>query len=175
MVEIKHWGTNLWPIGETEEKVSSLLQSPLPFTDHPETSQLTRPTGGWSCDIELACYLGLGKGQLHTIPFSFSPFLLRSPFPSFWLLWHWTPQHCLFLIKTFNFVLGYSWLTSEVVIVSGEPWRHAAIHMHLSTLPLTPLPSWLSHNIEQSSICYIVGPCWLSILHTAVCTCSLDI
>ena len=152
MGEIKHWGTNLWPIGETEEKVSSPLQSTLPFTDCPETSQFTRPTGGWSWGIELTCYLALGKGQLHTIPFSLSPFLLPPPslsphsgFCGIELL------NAVFFLKTFNFVLGYSWLTSDIVIVSGEQWRHTAIHMHLSILPLTPLPSWLSHNTGQSS------------------------
>ena len=35
----------------------------------------------------------------------------------------------------------------------------------------TPLPSRLPHNIEQSSLCYIVDPCWLFILNIAVCTC----
>ena len=34
----------------------------------------------------------------------------------------------------------------------------------------TPLPSRLPHNIEQSSLCYTVGP-WLFILITAVCAC----
>ena len=29
----------------------------------------------------------------------------------------------------------------------------------------------LLQDIEQSSLCYTVGPCWLSILNTAVCTC----
>ena len=28
----------------------------------------------------------------------------------------------------------------------------------------------LLYNIEQSSLCYTVGPCWLSILNIAVCT-----
>ena len=35
---------------------------------------------------------------------------------------------------------------------------------HVSILSQTPLPSRLLHNIEQSSLCYIVGPCWLSTL-----------
>ena len=30
----------------------------------------------------------------------------------------------------------------------------------------------LLQNIEQSSLCYIVSPCWLSILNIAVCTCQ---
>ena len=34
------------------------------------------------------------------------------------------------------------------------------IHMY----PFSPKPqSRLPHNIEQSSLCYTVGPCWLSI------------
>ena len=36
--------------------------------------------------------------------------------------------------------------------------------------PKTALPSRLPHNIEQSSIYYTVGPCWLSILNIVVCT-----
>ena len=38
-------------------------------------------------------------------------------------------------------------------------------------LPQAPLPSRLPHNIEQSSLCCTVGPCCLSILNIAVCTC----
>ena len=48
------------------------------------------------------------------------------------------------------------------------------MHMHVSTLPQTPLPSRLPRNIEQSSICYTVGPCWLSVLNTAICTCPFQ-
>ena len=47
-----------------------------------------------------------------------------------------------------------------------QPYIYTCIHS-----PQTPLPSRLPHNIEQSSPCYTVGPCWLSILNTAVCTC----
>ena len=57
------------------------------------------------------------------------------------------------------------------MIVSGELQRDSVIHKHVSVLPQTPLPSRLPHNIEQSSMSYIVGPCWLSILKIAVCTC----
>ena len=40
--------------------------------------------------------------------------------------------------------------------------------MHVPTLPQNPLTSRLPHNIEQSSLCYRVGSCWLSILNIAV-------
>ena len=36
--------------------------------------------------------------------------------------------------------------------------------IYVSLLPQTSLPSRLLHNSEQSSMCYTVGPCWLSIL-----------
>ena len=60
---------------------------------------------------------------------------------------------------------------NNVVIVSGERWRDSATHIHASIVPQTPLPSRLPHNIEQSSMCYTVGPCWLSILNMAMWTC----
>ena len=70
-----------------------------------------------------------------------------------------------------------------MVIISGEQQRdsaihihvsilpktlHSAIHIHVSSLPQTLLPFRLPHNIEQSSMCYTVGSCWLSILNIAV-------
>ena len=42
--------------------------------------------------------------------------------------------------------------------------------MHVAILPQTPLPARLPHNIEQSSLRYTVGPCWLPILNIAVHT-----
>ena len=41
----------------------------------------------------------------------------------------------------------------------------------LSVLFQVIFPFRLSHNIEQSSLCYTVGPCWLSVLNIAVCVC----
>ena len=39
-----------------------------------------------------------------------------------------------------------------------------------SSLPQTPLPSNLPHNIEQNSPCNKVSPCWLSIINIAAHT-----
>ena len=50
------------------------------------------------------------------------------------------------------------------MIVLGGQQRDSAIHIHVSILSQTPLPSRLPHNIEQSSLCYTVGPCWLKFL-----------
>ena len=57
------------------------------------------------------------------------------------------------------------------MIVSGGPHRDSAIHIHVSILPQSPFSSRLPHNIEQSSMCYTVGPCWLSILNIEMYTC----
>ena len=62
-------------------------------------------------------------------------------------------------------------MINNVVIVSGGQQRGSVIHIQVSTLPQTPLPSRMPHNIEQSSVRYTVGPCWLSILNIAMCTC----
>ena len=54
---------------------------------------------------------------------------------------------------------------NSVLISSGGQQRESDRRTHVSILPKTPLPSRLPHNIEQSSLCYAVGPCWLSILN----------
>ena len=54
---------------------------------------------------------------------------------------------------------------NSVVIVSGEQQKDSAIHICVSILPQTPLPSRLPHNTEQRSLCYMVGPCGLSVLN----------
>ena len=75
----------------------------------------------------------------------------------------WVPFSFLFLIN-FLFCIRVEPIHNAVV-TSGEQWRDSAIHLHGSTLPQTPLPSRLPQNIEQSSLCSSVGPCWLSILN----------
>ena len=47
---------------------------------------------------------------------------------------------------------------NNVVIISGGQQRDSVIHINVSILPQTPLPSRLPHNFEQSSLCYTVGP-----------------
>ena len=49
---------------------------------------------------------------------------------------------------------------NNVMIVSGRQQRVSAIHIHVSILPQTPLRPRLPQNIEQSSLCSTVGPCW---------------
>ena len=59
----------------------------------------------------------------------------------------------------------------DVVIVSGGQQRDSATNTHVSFLPANPLLSRLPYKIEQSSLCYTVGPCWFSILNIVVYTC----
>ena len=62
------------------------------------------------------------------------------------------------------------WLINNVVTVSSGQQGNSAIHIHVSILPQTPLPSSWLQNIEQSSPGYTAGPCWLSTLNIALCT-----
>ena len=56
------------------------------------------------------------------------------------------------------------------MIVSGRQQRDSVIHIGISILFQIPLLSKLPHNIEQSSLCYIVHSCLLSILNIAMCS-----
>ena len=58
------------------------------------------------------------------------------------------------------------------MLVSGVQQSDSVIHIHVSILFKILFPFRLLHSIEQSSLCSTVGPCWLSILNTAVCTCQ---
>ena len=59
---------------------------------------------------------------------------------------------------------------NNVGIVSGGQQRDSAVYIHVTILLQASLPSRLPHNIEQSSLCYTIGPCWLFILNIAVWT-----
>ena len=63
-------------------------------------------------------------------------------------------------------------MIKNVVIVLGAQQSDSAMHIHESILPQNspptkPAPS----HWDQTSLCYTVGPWWLSILNLAVCTC----
>ena len=54
------------------------------------------------------------------------------------------------------------------------PWEALSpsiVRTHVSILFQILFPVKLLQNIEQNFLCYTVGPCWLSILNIAVCTC----
>ena len=47
------------------------------------------------------------------------------------------------------------------------------IHTHMSVLFQIPFSFRLEQNIEQSPLCYTIGPCWLSVFNIAVCNVNL--
>ena len=67
-----------------------------------------------------------------------------------------------FLFFNFLFYIGVE-LINNVVLVSGVQQSDSVIHVHVSILFQILFPIRLLHNIEQSSLCYTLGPCWLCI------------
>ena len=68
----------------------------------------------------------------------------------------------LFLI----FILYWTKLIYNVVLVSGVQQSDSVKHLHIFFFCKIIFPLRLLQNIEQSSPCYIVIPSWLSILNT---------
>ena len=62
---------------------------------------------------------------------------------------------------------------NNVVLVSGIQESDSVTHIHVSILFQILFPFSLLQNIEQSFLCYTVGPCWLFILNIAVCIWSM--
>ena len=69
-------------------------------------------------------------------------------------------------IHFFNF-LFYSGieLINNVVLVSGIQQSDSIILIHVAILSKILFLCRLLQSIEQSSLCYILGPCWLSVLN----------
>ena len=55
------------------------------------------------------------------------------------------------------------------MLLQGVQQRDSVIHIRVSILFQILSPFRLLHNIEQSSLCYSIGPCWLFILNKAEC------
>ena len=72
-------------------------------------------------------------------------------------------------LKIFLFYTGVE-LINKVVLVSIVQQSDSVIRIHVSILFQILFPFRFLQNIEQSSLCYTVGPYWLSILNIAVCT-----
>ena len=64
--------------------------------------------------------------------------------------------------KKFVFYIGVEPI-NNVVRVSGAHQSYLAIHIHVSILSQSPLPSRQPRDVGHCSLCYTVGPCWLSI------------
>ena len=72
-----------------------------------------------------------------------------------------------FVFKSFFFLIGIQ-LIYNVVLVSGVQQNDSIIHIHISILFQIIFPFRLLQSIKQSSLCYTVGYCWLSILQIVV-------
>ena len=58
------------------------------------------------------------------------------------------------------------------MLVSGVPQSDLVIHTHVSICFRILFPSRSLQSIEDSSLYYTIGPCWLSIFYIVVCVCS---
>ena len=56
-----------------------------------------------------------------------------------------------------------------VVLASGVQQSGLVTHTHISILFQVLFPYKLLQNIEYSSLYYLVGPCWLSIVYIVEC------
>ena len=72
------------------------------------------------------------------------------------------PPEFSLTLSFFNF---FFYIDYNVVLVLGVPQSDSVILIHIYVpIPFQILfPFRLLHNIEQSSLCYMVGSCWLSI------------
>ena len=64
------------------------------------------------------------------------------------------------------------WLIHNVVLVTGVQKSTSIIYIHISTLFQILFLHRPLQSIEQSSLCYTVGPHQLSILYIIVCICQ---
>ena len=64
-------------------------------------------------------------------------------------------------------------MINDVVSVSGVQQSDSVTHIHVSIPFHILFPFRLLQNIEQSPLCYTIGPCWLSVLNIAVCNVNL--
>ena len=78
---------------------------------------------------------------------------------------------CFYMAETFFFNFYFILQYSSQCCVSGVQHSDSVIHLHVSILFQILFPFRLLQNIEQRSLCYTVGPCWLSILNIVVCVC----
>ena len=78
----------------------------------------------------------------------------------------------IFIFLNFYFYIAVQ-VINNVVLVSDVQRSDSVIHIHVPAfLKKIRILFRLLHNIEQCSLCYTLGPYWLSILDIAVCACQ---
>ena len=78
-----------------------------------------------------------------------------------------------FLETVFFFWLKCNWLNTVVLIFAVQQcdcYMHIYIYIYIYSYSYS-FPYGLSQDVEYSSLCYTVGPCW-PILHIIVCICE---
>ena len=85
--------------------------------------------------------------------------------------WWWIGKACMLQSMGPHRVRLSDWtgLIYNVLFVSGIQHNDSVIHIFILFQVLFSYR--LSQNIEQTYLCYIVDPCWLSILYIEVCIC----
>ena len=73
---------------------------------------------------------------------------------------------CILIISLFFIEL---WLNYNVALNTIVQQSDAVIYIHTHILFHIYFPYGLSQDIEYSSLCYIVRPCYLSIIYIPVC------
>ena len=72
-----------------------------------------------------------------------------------------------FYFLNFLLYIGAQFI-NNVMLVSGIQQSDSILHIHVPIFFQILFPFRLLDNIEQSSLRYTVGPCWLSFLNKAV-------
>ena len=85
----------------------------------------------------------------------------------FWPLCSLSLSLCLCVSVSVCLSIDFNW--SIVDLQCRVSFRCSALN--ISILFQILFPYGLLQNTEWSSLCYAVGPCWLSILYTVVCIC----
>ena len=88
--------------------------------------------------------------------------MLRNPLfynePQIPYLILYTFEFCQFFFK-FYFILYWSIVDLQCVLVSGVQQGDSVIHIHISFFFQIPFPCKLLQNTELNPLCYTVGPC----------------
>ena len=92
------------------------------------------------------------------------------------VIWYFPSESPLFLLLLDHFPSAFK--SADIILTEKDRslfWPNYFLRTHISILWEILFPFSLLQNIEQISLCCTVGPCWLSVLNTAVCTCQSQI
>ena len=105
------------------------------------------------------------------------PFSLQCPenWPSSWQESYWQKNNIFITVTDqcfFKFIFNCSWITMlYILLLFSKVTLSIYTHIYEYTFFFILFSILVYHRIEYSSLCYIVGPCYLSILYIPVCIC----